>query len=194
VVPPADVVVEVSELARGRRASQVRVHARVGNRSVFEAMGGTGERREGGSEATGVVRPDVPSPEECPPRPVVDRHRGRFMARSQARLARTGPSPDGRSAVWVRFPELEPGAATLAACGDYVPFGLRQVIGDGFATHSLDNTLRMRRAPGSGWVLADIVIEGVTGGFGHGSVRLWDESGELLATASQSFTCRPRPD
>jgi acyl-CoA thioesterase len=43
-------------------------------------------------------------------------------------------------------------------------------------------------------VLADIVMEGIASGFGHGRVHLWDDAGRLLATATQSFTCRRRAD
>jgi acyl-CoA thioesterase len=40
------------------------------------------------------------------------------------------------------------------------------------------------------WVLADISIDVVAKGFGHGRVNLWAEDGTLLATASQSTLIR----
>jgi acyl-CoA thioesterase II len=46
-------------------------------------------------------------------------------------------------------------------------------------------------------VLADIGVQAVAGGFGHGVVHLWAEDGTLLATASQSATVRewqPAPE
>ena len=112
--------------------------------------------------------------------------------------AHEGAAVDGRSAVWARCPELAPGTASLAVFGDYVPFGVRQALGEGFSSHSLDNTLRVLRpagaaaAGGGGWVLADVAIRGTSGGFGYGEVHLWDERGALLATASQSFVRRRR--
>jgi acyl-CoA thioesterase len=40
------------------------------------------------------------------------------------------------------------------------------------------------------WVLADVRIQAVADGFGHGAVHLWAEDGTLLATASQSAIVR----
>mgnify|MGYP003835143925 FL=1 len=44
----------------------------------------------------------------------------------------------------------------------------------------------MLRLVPTDWVLCDVRVDGVQGGFGHGSVYLWAEDGTLLATASQS--------
>ena len=41
------------------------------------------------------------------------------------------------------------------------------------------------------WVLADVRIEAVARGFGHGHIYLWAEDGTLMATASQSAMIRP---
>jgi acyl-CoA thioesterase len=40
------------------------------------------------------------------------------------------------------------------------------------------------------WVLADIRVDAVGDGFGHGLVHLWAEDGTLLGTASQSTIVR----
>jgi len=196
VRPPASVTLAVDELARGRRASQVRVNGTVDGDEVFTAMVTTGWRPEEGEPIVLAKGPDVPAPEACPPRVLLERHRGSFMARADTRLARAWPeagrATDGRSSVWTRIPDLEPSAATLAIVADYVPFGVRQALGDGWATHSLDITLRVLTRPASDWVLADVAIDGIAGGFGHGQVHVWDQGGTLLAVASQSFTCRPR--
>jgi len=42
------------------------------------------------------------------------------------------------------------------------------------------------------WVLCDIRITGVHGGFGHGAMHLYAQDGELMATASQSLIVRVR--
>jgi acyl-CoA thioesterase len=113
------------------------------------------------------------------------------MERTQARIALV----DGaHTAVWMRIPDLELGGPTLGVAGDYVPLALRHALGDGWSTHSLDNTLRVVAPPGDGWVLADVVIDGAAGGFGSGHVTLWDGDGALLGSAGQSFTCRRRAD
>ena len=92
----------------------------------------------------------------------------------------------------MRLPDqLEATAATLAIVGDYVPFGISQAGGQRSRSNSLDNTLRMVRVHPTEWVLADIRVQAVADGFGHGVVHLWAEDGTLLATASQSTTVRP---
>jgi acyl-CoA thioesterase len=91
----------------------------------------------------------------------------------------------------VRLPDrLEATASTLAIVGDYVPFGISQAGGRRARSNSLDNTLRVVRLHPTEWVLADIRVQAVADGFGHGVVHLWSEDGTLLATASQSTTVR----
>lgn len=196
VRPPALLELRVTEHVRGWRASQVGVVACLDDRAVFTAMGAAGERDAASSPVGWAVRPQVPDPEDCRPRVPLARHRGRFMERTEVRLARARPSggrvKDGRSSVWARVPGLAPGSPTLGILGDYVPFGVRQCMGDRVGTHSLDNTVRVLGSVGAGWILADIAVAGISGGFGHGRVHLWGEDGRLLGTASQSFTCRPR--
>jgi acyl-CoA thioesterase len=102
------------------------------------------------------------------------------------------PVPDGRSALWVRVPDVEMSTAALAILGDYVPFGISQSLGGWYPSNSLDNTLRVVRLLESEWVLCDIRVDGLHHGFGHGSVHLWSEDGVLLATASQSALVRNR--
>ena len=189
--PPSVLRIEAEQLARGRRASQVGVVARLDGAPVFTVMATSGERDPVLVGRRWVTPPRVPPPDDCPPRELLARHRGRFVERTEARIALT----DGaHTAIWMRIPELEPGGPTLGVAGDYVPLGLRHALGDGWSTHSLDNTLRVLSAPLGEWVLADVLIEGVSGGFGTGRVHLWDETGRLLGTAGQSFTCRRRAD
>jgi acyl-CoA thioesterase-2 len=40
------------------------------------------------------------------------------------------------------------------------------------------------------WVLCDIRILALVGGYGQGVAHLWSQDGELLATASQSMSVR----
>jgi acyl-CoA thioesterase len=66
-------------------------------------------------------------------------------------------------------------------------------LGRRASSNSLDNTLRMVRpsdAHPTEWVLADVRVQAVADGFGHGVVHLWAEDGTLLATASQSAVVR----
>ena len=89
---------------------------------------------------------------------------------------------DGRSALWVRLPDvLEMSAASLAIVGDYVPFGISQALGHRAGGNSLDNTLRVASRVQTDWILADIRVHAVAHGFGHGLVHLWAEDGTYAA-------------
>ena len=55
---------------------------------------------------------------------------------------------------------------------------------------SLANTLRVVNPVLTEWILVDVRIGSLTHGYAHGTVHLWSENRELLATASQ--TCQYR--
>jgi acyl-CoA thioesterase len=57
-------------------------------------------------------------------------------------------------------------------------------------SHSLDNTLRVVSLEPTEWVLCDIRIQALVGGYGQGVAYLWSQGGSLLATASQSMRVR----
>ena len=199
--PPDVVELEVCEVARGHRSSQARVLARVEGREIFTVLAALG-RRELAWSGSWAVRPDVLSVAASPLRPMTPQHHGTIggrleMRAANARLMETldGTPGDGRSALWARLPGIPATAAALAIVADYVPFGIGQALGRRTSANSLDNTLRIVRpsAPHpTEWVLADVRVQAVADGFGHGVVHLWAEDGTLLATASQSAVVRAR--
>lgn len=132
-------------------------------------------------------------------RPLRGDHEGTIVSQIEMRIANArdmenldGTIGDGRSALWVKLPaSLGSSAPALSILGDWVPFGIGQALGRLTASNSLDNTLRMVETDHpTEWVLADIRIQAVTNGFGHGVAHLWAQDGTLLATASQSAICR----
>ena len=199
--PPAVLDVAVTVAATGRQVTQARATGRVGGTEILTVNSALGSRPV---EASGewALRPQVPGPEDCPPRvrpdepPEVDADS--LMARVEQRVALgrgpgelDGSAGDGRSALWARMPELlEVSAAGLAVLGDHVGFGMRLAMGTSGGGRSLDNTLRVVRLVPAEWVLLDIRVHAVAGGFGHGLIHLWAEHGPLLATASQSAILR----
>jgi acyl-CoA thioesterase-2 len=197
--PPDVVELEATEVARGHQSSQARVLARVGDREIFTVVAALGKRELDWS-GSWAVRPDVPSVAASPTRPIPEHQRGTIGERLQMRMADArlfeeldGTPGDGRTALWVRLPEIPASASALAVVADYVPFGISQALGRRASSNSLDNTLRMVRpsdAHPTEWVLADVRVQAVADGFGHGVVHLWAEDGTLLATASQSAVVR----
>jgi acyl-CoA thioesterase II len=195
--PPSVLELDVSEVVRGHQISQARVIARVGDTEILTVLGALG-RRPLPLEGQWAVRPDVPAPEDCPPRPLLNHHEGRISSRLDAKLASgrapwefPGPRGSGHAALWIRLPELlDMSAAALAIVGDFVPFGIGQALGERAGGNSLDNTLRVAHRVPTTWVLADVRVHAVADGFGHGLVHLWAEDGTLLGTASQSAIVR----
>ena len=48
------------------------------------------------------------------------------------------PVANGRSALWVRMPDVDISAAAIAILGDYVPFGISQSQGNWMPSNSLE--------------------------------------------------------
>lgn len=195
--PPAVVDIAVTGLVRGHYSSQARAVATVEGEEIFTVNAALG-RRPAPWKGQWAERIAVPAPNNSPPREDIPRHKGTLMDRIEMRIAKSRPPDelagtpgDGRSALWVRLPDLDMSAAALAIVGDFVPFGVREALGQPVGGNSLDNTLRvMHHHHATEWMLADVRVHAVANGFGHGLVHLWADDGTLLATASQSSIVR----
>lgn len=188
---------DVTIAAAGKYTAQARVVGRVGDREILTVNAAFGDRPLH-ADGQWLKRPDVPSPDECPVRTNRFDNVESIMSRLDVRVAAGRnwedldgtPSTDGRSALWVRIPDLPTSAAALAILGDYVPYGISQTYGVWARSNSLDNTLRVIQPVETEWVLLDIEISAVHHGFGHGRVLQWAEDGTLMAEASQSAIVR----
>ena len=186
--PGTTMDIDVTIAVEGRQTTQARAVGMVAGTEILTVNAALGERP---LEMAGqwAQRPEVDLPDNCAPR---ERRYNTesIMDRLDQRLA-MADRESGRVAVWTRVPDLlEMSAPALAVIGDYVPMGIHVAL-DGVAmANSLDNTLRVARIVPTEWVLADISIDVVAKGFGHGRVNLWAEDGTLLATASQSTLIR----
>jgi acyl-CoA thioesterase II len=200
--PPSVLDIDVTIAAQGRQVTQARVVGHVADTEILTINAALGNR-DLDVDGVWTVPPDVPAPEDCPPRGLRLPDVESIMNRLDVRLAGARPweevegrpMPDGRSALWARVPDLLDlsSGASLAILGDYVPFGIGQALGRVGGGNSLDNTLRVYRLVPTEWVLLDIRIQAVARGFGHGVVHLWAQDGTLLATASQSTIVRLGP-
>ena len=195
--PPSVMDIDVTIAAQGRHITQARAVGHVADREILTVNAALGHR-DIEAAGTWAAPPEVPPPADCPVRTLRLPGEESIMSRLEVRLADARDFPDldgtpgsGRSALWARIPDLlEVSAGTLAILGDYVPFGLAQALGQMGGGNSLDNTLRLARLVPTEWVLLDIRVHAVANGFGNGAVLLWSESGELMATASQSTIVR----
>ena len=145
-----------------------------------------------------VTMPEVRAPEDCAPRVMPRRFDNSIFDHVETRVAigRRFEELDGTpgspiSALWSRVPgHLEPSAATLAIFGDFVSGGATQPLGRSTMGRSLDNTIRVATLEPTEWVLCEIHMHALAGGFGQGTAFLWSRTGTLLATASQSIAAK----
>lgn len=197
--PPSIVDIDVTIPVGGRNTTQARAIGHVRDAEIFTVNGALGQR-PWPVEAAWPEPPTVPPPEDCGPIPDRDVRTESVGSRLDLRVAsgrygadRDGTlSGDGRSALWVRMPEVELCAAALAIIADWVPSGVGQALGRLVFVSSLDNTLRVLDLHPTEWVLCDIRMQAIYNGYAHGSMLLWSREGRLLATASQSMVVRER--
>lgn len=196
---PGEVLdIDVTVAVEGHQITQARAVGHVGNREILTVNAALGDRPDYPAGQFEQM-PDVPRPDECPPRPHRTDTSGTINERLDVRLARgrayadlDGSHGDGQTVMWARLPDVIEGidATALAIMGDFVPAGVGQALGVLGGGNSLDNTLRVLRTVPTEWVLLDIRVHGAERGFGHGLVQMFAEDGTLLATASQSCIIR----
>ncbi len=192
---------EVTLAATGHHVTQGRAVGEVDGREILTVNAALGEYRSTPG-ATWVEPPRVAPPEDCAPRYLPEMMRNTIIDTIDSRTA-TGRSLDEldgtpgspNSALWARVPGLQAtSAATLAIFGDYVAGAASDPLGQPVMSRSLDNTLRVVQLKPTEWVLCDIRMHAVLGGYAQGVAHLWSQDGALLATASQSFVVRPWPE
>ena len=191
-----DVLVPVS----GRYTTQARVVGHVRDKEILTVNAALGERPSTLSEQW-VQAPSVPAPEDSQPLDVNwERHPDDLFSYLDVRVVKgrygiTNPtgdvSGDGNVVLWVRpLKGQKVDSAMLAMIADFVPSGLGNAIDRNVMANSLDNTIRFRSVVETDWVLCDIRIHSVHGGFAHGRMHQFAQDGTLMATASQSMIIR----
>ena len=194
-----DVDVHVSY--EGRKTTQARAIGHVDNREIITTNAALGRRDldlvEIFPSAPPVRAPEDSRPHERSyPQESISKHLDQRFAQTTGDDlgGPTGHGP-GRVCLWTRPPAGVPNsAATLAVLGDFVPMGISTVASQPVGSNSLDNTLRIIDVRPTDWYLLDIEISAIRNGFGHGQLRIWDNSGRLQAVASQSVVVRDRRD
>jgi acyl-CoA thioesterase len=192
----SEVIVTTQLAAIGNNVTQARASAVSEGREILtvNAALGTGQL----SAPSPLTMPNVPGPDECPPIERPFDIEGSVFQYLESRVARRTSEEDvdgARSAwppaIWSKIPgHVDPCAATLAIFGDYVAGGVSQLVGQPMMGRSLDNTIRVAALEPTEWVLCEINMHALAGGFAHGTGFLWSQSGTLLATASQSIAAK----
>lgn len=184
----------VEELASGRRTSQVRVRAFVGDVEVFCALGANALEKPGGMAGSFEQPPAVVGPEEAPPfqfampaELLAAQEPPRSMQLMEIRIA-TALDPDlpTHPHVWVRQPGRMATPAVLAYLADMVPMSIVRAVGRMGGGTSLDNTIRIGVPAETEWVLLDMRPHVAHAGVGTGTGLMWSPGGELMAVASQT--------
>lgn len=195
----------VDERVRGNSVSQARVNARVGDREILSVAAALGRRDGIDTSGQWTLAPKVPAPDACPKRSLWfgdesdnlhKRVEFRIAKGSMRGPAADGPVGDGNSIAWARpnpevlGPDHEIDEAFVAVVADFVASGIGPAIGKVAGGNSLDNSIRFHRMVATRWLLCDIRIHGIANGFAHGRMHIFAETGELIATASQSMILR----
>jgi acyl-CoA thioesterase len=211
---PAQVVdLDVRVAVQGRHTSQARVTAHVGDSEILTVNAALGQRPDPGRWQWAQA-PEVPPPEACSESErwrsdVQDLHsrievriaHGEHMRAPHA-VAAGAPGPsspaglgDGRLILWIRPRDGEQvDAGMLAIMADHVPSAVGAALGRNAGGNSLDNTIRLLDVAPTDWVLCDTTIVGIAHGVAHGAMRLFSDTGALMATASQSMIVRTHGD
>ena len=199
--PPSVVDLDVWAPAQGHRTTQARVIAHVGDKEILTVNAALGAR-PGDISHQWAKAPAVAAPQDCVESERWNSDRADLHSHIEVRVAKgrhprasdpEGASGDGRLILWMRPRGGQAVDSTLLAImADHVPSGIGSALGRNAGGNSLDNTIRFFSAADTEWVLCDIHIDGVHGGFAHGSMRLFAEGGALMALASQSMILRMR--
>jgi acyl-CoA thioesterase len=197
--PGSTVDLDVITPVAGKYTSQARVIGHVGDKEIFTVNAALGSRPSEISHQWATT-PKAPPAEDCLPGEHWRGDDGGLHSQLDVRLVkgewgfghRSGEvSPDGQLLMWIRpRHDLPIDAPMLAVIADHVPSGIGAALGRSAGGNSLDNTIRICRIVPTRWVLCDILINAIHGGFGHGRMHLFAEDGTLLATASQSVIVR----
>jgi acyl-CoA thioesterase len=178
----------VEVLATGRRTSQGRVTASVGDRVVFAALGATCAQRESPIDVQVPTMPDVPGPDEGEAFAARWHPEGLQMGWLLLAEMRQVEIGENRFVTWGRMRDLPISRAAISFLADLVPSSVARAAGFVGGGTSLDNSMRIGRLPETEWVLLDFDPWIATNGYLHGGARVWAEDGTMVGFASQTAT------
>jgi acyl-CoA thioesterase len=208
-IQAGELEIDIEILRTGKAVVQVRAHLRLPETAGAQILA-TFARDRSGPDITGAVMPDVPPPDQCVDMLVDDGRnphlKAPFFANVDVRLAKgtrfwtpdftAGPA---RYARWFRYRRPQRDAAgrfdrfALAPIADTMPASITHAIGPGtyrFFAPSLDFTLHVVDDTEREWILVSSYSRRARAGWAIGEAELWDDSGRLVAFASQAMYIR----
>ncbi len=189
---------DVRVLNAGNNLTQARVVAHIHDREILVVSAALGQR-QGPSDQWLTARP-APPPDDCPQVLHWRRDESPLASRLEKRLIE-GRFPDGQPVsgrgatgqlrLWVRSTENVPVSAPfLAVVADFAVEATTHALGRYAGGNSLDNTIRFGPIVATEWLLCDLEIEALHCGVTHTTMKIFSETGILMATASQSLILR----
>lgn len=220
-VPCGPVAAQVEVLRQGRSAAQALVRlwaldpadpdpaGPVGNDLVLTAV--FGDRRDSPVRFLGAVPPQVPEPEDCPPRPEIGdespfaripyHHQTEFrLTEERIGWGREFPPGEPVASSWFRFrvpPLLDDGRwepSSLALPGDILGPAVHSAAGSEvgeFLVISLQIGLQFVGDVRTEWVLQHTRAHVGADGYASGTAELWDQDRRLVAIANQCARLQP---
>lgn len=187
--PDTRLDIDIAMPITGRFITQAQATGRIGDRVTFQVSAALGARADQ-TIAQWPVAPAVSAPDEC-----IEDYVWLDTAQSLARMIEArhaqGRLAPGRLRLWLRArQDMAVDAALLAIFADFTSAAVTETLGPRFVGNSLDNTLRICRLVPSRWVLCDIALDATHAGFAHGDMRMFAQTGELIAIAGQSMIVR----
>ncbi len=210
-VPAGPLEIRVEVLRRGGAASQVRaaLSSTVAPGPGLE-VSATFVRDREGPDALGIELPAVPRPEDCVRAGERVRAAGRrrpFFDNLDIRLALGAAlwedgwqAGEARQAYWYRYlvPQRAAGRLdplALPPIADTMPSALAHKLGpaERFFAPSLDLTVHFLEPSEAEWFLVDVRCPRARAGYATAAADLWDDTGRLVARATQTMMLRKRP-
>ena len=193
---PGDLIeLRAEVVSQGRTVTQAKVHTTLDGQPHTTVLASLGTKQFD-EHSPARPMPTVPGPDECSAL-VFDKGAGglndRLDVRSVEPLPTDSPLVDGEPArqttihLWFRFDgETSGDVFSVSIAADFFPPALSAAVGRRVFGASLDNTVRFIDRAQSEWILAEMTVDSIRDGIGHGTTYVWTQCGRLLAIATQT--------
>lgn len=194
---------DVSVGKSGNNFTQASCQSNVGDDLILATQASLGFPKGNLDHQWNNILDDLPKPSDCDQAMAGLHAESSILSRFEVRpidgprpFMQVGSNPqlltgNPRSLFWGRIPECaEINAASLSILADIAPSVCTSFMGQFVIGSSLDNTIRMVRTKPTEWLLCEVEVHSLVDGVGHTTQRMWTETGELLAIATQSFIAK----